>query len=120
MENLVFTQLSIPEVKQLFRQELESYFTVNNPFKQPASQDTDQWFNLSELCDYLPDKPAKATIYGYVSANTIPCHKGPKKLRFLKSEIDAWIKTGRNKTVSEMADDADSFLQTTKRKKQLA
>ncbi|AKD58276.1 hypothetical protein SD10_01595 [Spirosoma radiotolerans] len=26
MENLVFTQLSIPEVRQLFRQELEQFF----------------------------------------------------------------------------------------------
>jgi len=29
MENLVFTQLSIPEVRKLFRQELESFFNSN-------------------------------------------------------------------------------------------
>jgi hypothetical protein len=29
MENLVFTQLSIPEIRQIFRQELETYFATH-------------------------------------------------------------------------------------------
>lgn len=54
----------------------------------------DQWLDLAELCDYLPDKPAKSTLYNYVSTNTIPYHKGGKKLRFLRSEIDKWLREG--------------------------
>jgi excisionase family DNA binding protein len=54
--------------------------------------ETDQWFNLNELCEYIPDKPSKPTVYGWVHAGTIPVHKGGKKLRFLKSEIDIWLK----------------------------
>ena len=77
--------------------------------------ETDRWFDLNELCEYLPDKPAKATVYGYVHAGTIPCHKGQKKLRFLKSEIDTWLKSGRRKTVAELAAEADAYLQTKKR-----
>ena len=72
--------------------------------------ETDRWFDLNELCNYLPDKPAKATAYGWVHTGAIPCHKGQKKLRFLKSEIDQWLKTGKRKTAIELAAEADAYL----------
>ena len=70
----------------------------------------DRWFDLSELCQYHPDKPSKPTVYGWVSAGTIPVHKGSKKLRFLKSEIDSWLKLGRKPTVADFANEADEYL----------
>ncbi|OUO51135.1 hypothetical protein B5F77_11105 [Parabacteroides sp. An277] len=38
----------------------------------------DRWLNIDELKAYLPDHPAKATIYGWVSRREIPYHKGGK------------------------------------------
>lgn len=76
---------------------------------EPQSE-LNKWYDLSELCDYLPDKPAKATIYSYVHKMEIPFHKGQKKLRFLKSEIDEWLKTGKRKTHAEIAKEADLYL----------
>jgi excisionase family DNA binding protein len=70
----------------------------------------DRWFDLTELCQYHPDKPTKATVYGWVNSGLIPVHKGGKKLRFLKSEIDEWLKQGRRKTVAEVAKEADYYL----------
>lgn len=78
--------------------------------------ETDCWFNLNELCSYLPDKPAKTTVYGWVHINMIPCHKGGKKLRFLKSEIDTWLKQGKKKTLAETACEADAYLSRRKKK----
>jgi hypothetical protein len=112
MENLVFTQLSVPEIKKLFRQELEAYFaskeiaTINDSY--------DAWLSLAELCDYLPDKPAKPTVYGWIHHNIVPCHKKGKKLYFLKSEIDIWLKQGRKKTVAETACEVEQYLSTKK------
>ena len=99
-------------------QRIISALTNNN--LQPFN--SDKWFNLTELCNYLPDKPARQTIYGYVAANTIPYNKpaGQKKLKFLKSEIDAWLKTGRNKTNADTEANTDDFLQTRKRKTHFA
>lgn len=77
---------------------------------KPSQPETNQWFDLSELCEYLPDKPAKATVYGYISANKIPHHKGAKKLRFLKSEIDTWLKQGRKQTLAEIEQETDNYL----------
>lgn len=92
----------VGEIKRLLQQKAE-----------PQTQ-TDHWFDLNELCLYLPDKPSKATVYGYVHTGMIPCHKGQKKLRFLKSEIDAWLKQGRKKTLAETAGEAEQYLQTKK------
>ena len=76
--------------------------------EQPT--ETDRWFDLNELCIYHPDKPSKPTVYGWVHSGLIPHHKGGKKLRFLKSEIDNWIKQGRKKTLVETASEADTYL----------
>lgn len=76
--------------------------------EQPA--DPDRWFDLNELCNYLPDKPAKATVYRWVHLCAIPHYKGAKKLRFLKSEIDLWLKTGSRKTVFELSSEAAACL----------
>jgi hypothetical protein len=99
-----FTQLSyeVHEIKRLLQ------------LKSEPQQQTDQWFDLNELCNYLPEKPAKPTVYGWVHSSIIPFHKRAKKLFFLKSEIDTWLKTGRKKTVAEIAAEADQYLQTKK------
>ena len=55
---------------------------------------------------YLPDKPSKQTVYGWVNQRLIPYHKTTKRLSFLKSEIDAWIANGRRKTAKELRDEA--------------
>ena len=113
MENLTletlpkaFSQLTI-EVGEIKRLLLAK---VNN-----NSLETDQWFDLKELCNYLPDKPTKPTVYSWVNNSSIPYHKGAKKLRFLKSEIDNWLKQGRKKTLTELSDEADLYLKNVKR-----
>ena len=117
MENQEITFEQLPQAVNQLCQDMaflkKHLLEKNNLQNAPVS---DQWFDLSQLCNYLPDKPAKATIYAYVSANAIPCHKGAKKLRFLKSEIDEWLKKGKKKTGSDLEKEADIFLSTLKRK----
>lgn len=72
--------------------------------------ETDRWFDLTELCNYLPDKPVKATVYGWIHHSLIPYHKRAKKLSFLKSEIDQWLKAGRKKTLAETEAEATQYL----------
>lgn len=43
------------------------------------TKEEDQWFNIEQLCAYLPDKPAKSTVYGWVSNSQIPYNKTGKK-----------------------------------------
>lgn len=69
----------------------------------------DKWFNIDELKVYLPDHPAKSTIYGWVSRREIPFHKGGKKLRFLQSDVDAWLSSGKRRSQSELKNEANRY-----------
>jgi predicted DNA-binding transcriptional regulator AlpA len=84
----------------------------HSPPPQNNFPETDRWFDIVELCNYLPDKPSVPTAYGWVHFKTVPYHKSPgqKKLRFLKSEIDEWLNMGRKKTLAEKASEADTYI----------
>ncbi|MHB1107633.1 MAG: helix-turn-helix transcriptional regulator [Lutibacter sp.] len=101
-----FTQLTfeISEIKRIL---------LEKSNKQPTQ--TDRWFDLNELCQYHPDKPSKATVYGWVNVGTIPVHKGGKKLRFLKSQIDNWLMQGKKKSNAEIEAEANAYLSNNKK-----
>lgn len=107
MQAVTITQITPPELETLIENSIRKVLSVQQN-DQPT--ETDRWFDLNELCDYLPDKPAKPTVYGWVHTGFIPCHKGAKKLRFLKSEIDFWLKSGKQKTNAELASEAENYL----------
>src|SRR5947209_12238690 len=116
MEN-VLQGLTLETLPKAFTHLVNEVGVIKRLLQQKAepSTETDQWFDLSELCQYHPDKPSKATVYGWVNAGTIPVHKSAKKLRFLKSEIDAWLKQGRKKTLAETEAEAETYLQNHKK-----
>jgi hypothetical protein len=83
--------------------------------KHPEAQESDKWFNLEELRQYHPDHPAAPTVYAWVGQRLIPNHKHGKKLMFLISEIDAWLKTGKRKTSAEIEAEAQQFVNKNRR-----
>ena len=88
MTNITFEQL--PLAVQVLTAEIQKLRKAFEDKLNPQYQ-TEQYFTLEELCLYLPQKPAKATVYAKVHSKTIPYKKRGKKLYFLKSEIDAWL-----------------------------
>ena len=103
MENLVFTQLSVPEIRNLFRQELETFFITRQDFAS-GKVDFDQLLTIkqaSELIDLTVP-----TIYGYVQKGIIPCSKKGKRLYFSKLKLIEWVKEGNRKTSEEVASEA--------------
>ena len=83
--------------------------SINNQSVQPQ---TDQWMNLKELCEYLPNHPAEQTVYGWTSCHQIPFHKRGKRIMFLKSEIDTWLHDGKIKSQKELEAEAALFLKS--------
>lgn len=55
----------------------------------------DKLMTLNELCEFLPEKPSKQTIYGKVWRKTIPFEKCGKSLYFRTSQIKLWLDSGR-------------------------
>lgn len=105
---MIILQLDIEQLNSLIQNAVRKAISETPKAVQPT--DIDCWFDLIEICNYLPDKPAKPTVYGWVRDGLIPCHKGAKKLRFLKSEIDQWLRSGKQKTVAEIEAEAISYL----------
>ena len=105
-EKISFDQL--PDVVAGLREEIMSLRSfIASQFEALGNKpEPESWMSLDQLCDYLPDKPSKQTVYGWVNQRLIPYHKTTKRLSFLKSEIDAWIANGRRKTAKELRDEA--------------
>lgn len=112
----VLTLETLPKAFTLLTNEVSEIKRLLLEKSNEPPTETERWFDLAELCNYRPDKPAKATVYGEVHKGIIPVHKRGKKLMFLKSEIDAWLKQGRKKTLAETANEADNYLQNRKKR----
>lgn len=69
---------------------LLSQIKLNN---QP--DEADKLLTIQEFIDYLPERPAKQTVYGWVNDRLVPYEKYGKRLYFRKSNIDSWLSKGR-------------------------
>jgi len=112
MSDLFFNELK-KALNPLFDEQLERFKVLLHQQDGQSAIKTPVWFNLKQLCQYLPDKPAAATVYAKVHAGKIPVYKGNgKKLRFLKCEIDEWLMAGKNKTIAEINTESENYLKT--------
>ena len=107
MDAVTITQITPPELETLIENILKK--TLASQVKEPT-EEPDRWMDIKELAEYLPDKLSVPTIYGKVHRREIPYHKNSKKLYFLKSEIDLWLKQGRQLTNAEAGAEAVRFL----------
>ena len=109
----------MPEAMAYLINKVEKLETLLRTTKSDNTTVTDKWFNIQELCTYLPDRPARQTVYGWIGQRLIPYHKKGKKLQFLKSEIDKWLKADKRKTVDELQAEAVEAFNDKKRRTQL-
>ena len=107
MENVVFTQLSISEIRQLFRQEIEGYFAAHkqDSLTQPEPE---QLLTIQQAGEFL--KLKVPTLYGLVQRAAIPVCKRGKRLYFSKRELIEWIKAGRKKSLAETENEAVNYI----------
>lgn len=91
MENNEITFNELPVAVAVLIDKITSLELMIEESLSGNKMDDAQWMNVDELCEYLPGKPAKQTVYGWVCSKFIPYHKKGKKLQFLKAEIDEWL-----------------------------
>ena len=85
----VILTITADELRQIVADAVASAMQSMNA--TPPAPEPDRHLSLSELCEYLPQKPKPATVYQWTAAGTIPFRKTGKHLCFLKSEIDQWL-----------------------------
>ncbi|MCB0739109.1 MAG: helix-turn-helix domain-containing protein [Bacteroidetes bacterium] len=90
-----FTQFA----NDVFNKLNELQRTVSETTKTP---EPDKWLTIDELVQYDPEKRAKQTFYGLVSRGLIPYHKRGKRLTFLKSEIDQWLRSASRVSIADV------------------
>lgn len=114
MENLVFTQLSVPEVRELFRQELHRYFNENTLLSKQKDEDKDP-LDIKAASKIL--KKAVPTIYMLVEKGELPhCKKG-NRLYFFKHELLEWVEKGRKATDVALQEEALTNFQNQNKKR---
>lgn len=112
LQTLTFEQL--PQAVSMLINEVKEMKLLLQTSQTTIVESSDRWLNLEELCQYLPDRPAKQTVYGWIGQHAIPYHKKGKKLQFLKSEIDNWLKTDKRKTAAELHAEALQYVNSRK------
>ncbi|NFK79387.1 helix-turn-helix domain-containing protein [Clostridium botulinum] len=56
---------------------------------------SDNWISIEEAAEYLGVKPV--TVRNWIKKkNYIPAHRIGKLWKFKRSELDAWIKSGKS------------------------
>ena len=108
MNKTVFISLPIEDLQTVIIDCVNSCLKTSKHIS--TQEPSERWFDLNELVNYDPEKRTKPTFYGYISNSTIPYHKRGKKLIFLKSEIDNWLKEGRKRTLIEIESEAENNL----------
>jgi len=110
MKNIVLSTRNIDDFASDVANEVVKKIELWNVKPPRPTETPDQWFDLNELVKYDPEKRTKPTFYGYIHKGIIPYHKRGKKLIFLKSEIDNWLRQGRKKTNAEIEANAENYL----------
>lgn len=111
MENLILTQLSPSEFRELLRSELQLFFVEKN---ENSKNETEMFLTIEQAATFL--SLSKNTIYTLVHKSKIPVSKQGKRLYFSEQELVEWVKSGRKKTTIEIQSETNSFLSTSKRK----
>jgi excisionase family DNA binding protein len=77
----------------------------------------DQLLSITEAAELL--KLKISTLYSLNSCRAIPFSKVGKRLYYSRIDLIEWVKSGRNKTNSEIEANANSYLQNRKSRKLL-
>jgi len=117
MQNLVFTQLSIPEIRQIFREEIREELQNFSPTKTNQQQnDGDEIGKGAAFAAHIIGK-AIPTIYTLVHKRQLPHMKRGKDLYFSRKALLDWLREGKRKTTSEITSEAESFQPNSTTKK---
>ena len=96
MENLFLTSLTTPEVRQLFRQELETFFENKNQNNSESSKN-EQPITTKQLCEFLGI--TEPTVIRWRKKGKIPFLQIGSSIRFNLSSVIAALEVSKKKGI---------------------
>lgn len=108
MENVVFTQLSISEFRQLLRQEVAICLASHLQTYPNSPTYSNSLLTIAEAAKLV--KLSKSTLYTLCSKGVIPYIKKRKRLYFSEKELLDWLNEGSQKTNAEIQQDVNSYI----------
>ncbi len=95
LENLTFEQL--PNAVANILDGIAELKSICNDIRDKDSG-KDVFFTVEELCAYHPDHPSQQTVRRWKRLGYFPYYKDEetRRVKFKKSEIDAWIASSRH------------------------
>ena len=105
MEEMIITRLTIDELKEMLRAEMQAAL-ASIPSIEGASQE--DLLTASGACELL--NIAQSTLYKLVHLRAIPCMKRGRKLYFSRRELTRWVSQGKKSTQEELTAQAKAFL----------
>mgnify|MGYP000135587209 CR=1 FL=1 len=111
----VFFNVPLSKLEPIFKRWIKEAQAEIQPTKVEPTEQSQQWLDLNDLVKYDPEKRKKPTWYSKISRQEVPHYKRGKKVYFLKSEIDEWLKQGRKKSNAEIEQKAEAYLSNNKK-----
>jgi excisionase family DNA binding protein len=115
MNKTVLISLPIEDLQTVIIDCVNSCLRNNKQESKAPTDQPEQWLDLNDLIQYDPEKRTKPTWYSKISRNEVPHYKRGKKVYFLKSEIDEWLKQGKCKSNAEIEAEAKAYLLNNKK-----
>lgn len=111
MKDLTFDKL--PEAVAGLYPKLNSIEKILLDQNHNTKPEADELLTVQQAADFL--NLSVPTVYGYVQRQEVPVCKRAKRLYFSRNQLTDWIKGGRKKTISEISEEAASYVQPKKK-----
>lgn len=109
MTNPSFSFSSDEQIRKLFREELQTFFSENKLNQSTESQQP-KIVDLDGLLNARPMVGSRSTVYKKACRGIIPHSKNGKRLVFDLHVIDQWLLSNKVKTAANIAEETEKYL----------
>lgn len=111
MEPIFLTNLNQDEFKNLLKEAVRE--VMNENYQEPEP-DIPRILDVKQTAELL--RISVPTLYGKTFRRLVPHFKRGKRLYFILSDLETWIRQGKVKTMDEIEEEANFYLMRNKRR----
>lgn len=113
-ERIMLDQITFDQLPNAIANILDGIAEIKSICNEIRNKDTDkdEYLTVEELCAYHPAHPSHQTVRRWKRLGYIPYYKDEvtRRLKFKKSEIDAWLASSRHMSQEELNEIHDAQM----------